>query len=119
MDDRREHTQADKAVPPWERPGCFRRDCEPHRGEIVTGMAIAGLIVSQVSMCLPLLLVIGMPLNAITWYLARLDGTKMRKGLMDPSGEKVTAEARQTAGFAFALGIFWAAAWAALLLMLG
>ncbi len=24
--------QADKPFPPWEQPGAFRKDCEPHRG---------------------------------------------------------------------------------------
>jgi hypothetical protein len=81
-------------------------------------MAILGLMVSQVTMCLPFLLMIGMPLNLTTWYLARLDLAKMRKGLMDRGGEKVTAEARQTAGFAFALGLFWVAAWTTPFLML-
>jgi hypothetical protein len=119
MDDHREGIQVEKPVPPWEQPGCFRMDCVPHRGEILTGMAILGLIVSQLSMCLPLLLAIGMPLNTITWYLARLDLAKMSKGLMDPGGQKVTTDAQCTAVFAIAIGILWAAIWAMLLLLLG
>ena len=118
MDDHREGIQAEKPVLPWEHPGCFRRDCEPHRGEILKVMAILGLIVSQLSMCLPLLLVIGMPLNVTTWYLARLDLAKMRKGLMDPSGQKVTTDSQRTAVFAFAICIIWTATWATLFLVL-
>src|SRR5262249_6927799 len=97
----------------------FRMDCVSHRGEILTGMAILGLIVSQLSMCLPLLLVIGMPLNVTTWYLARLDLAKMSKGLMDPGGQKVTTEAQRSAVFAFAIGILWGLIWAMLLLVFG
>ena len=117
MDDHREGIQDDEPIPPWERPDCFRMDCEPHRGGILNGLAILGLIVSSVSMFLPPLLVIGMPLDVTTWYLARLDLAKMSKGLMDPGGEKVTTEARRTAVFAFALCIIWAAIWATLLLV--
>jgi hypothetical protein len=107
MDDHREGIQDDEPIPPWERPGCFRMDCEPHRGGILNGLAILGLIVSSVSMFLPPLLVIGMPLDVTTWYLARLDLAKMSKGLMDPDGQKVTTDAKRTAGFAFAIGIIW------------
>jgi hypothetical protein len=79
-------------------------------------MAILGLIVSWVSMCLPLLLVIGMPLDVTTWYLARLDLAKMSKGLMDSAGQKVTAEAEETAGFAFVLSLLWVMIWAMFIL---
>jgi hypothetical protein len=37
MDDHREGIQADKPISPWEQPGCFRMDCEPHRGELLRG----------------------------------------------------------------------------------
>jgi cytochrome c oxidase assembly factor CtaG len=83
------------------------------------GLAIAGLIISQVSMCLPPLLVIGIPLNVTTWYLARLDLSKMSKGRMDPSGQKVTTDAKHTAVFAFAIAIIWIATWSMLILVLG
>lgn len=69
MDDHREGIQADKPVPPWELPGCFRLDCEPHRGDMLKRLAIAGLIVGQATVCLPFLLVVGIPLSVITWYL--------------------------------------------------
>jgi hypothetical protein len=119
MSDHREGIQANKPIVPWERPGCFLRDVEPHRGEILKVMAILGLIVSQMSMCLPVLLLIGMPLNVITWYLAKLDLAKMSKGRMEPSGEKVTTDAKRTAGFAFVIGIICAVTWAMVLLVLG
>jgi hypothetical protein len=35
MDENCEAIQAEKPVPPWERPGCFRQGCEPHRGDLL------------------------------------------------------------------------------------
>lgn len=119
MDDHREGIQIDKPLQPWERPGCFRLDCEPHRAEVLSGLSIAGLIVSQVSMCLPFLLILGMPFNIAIWFLARHDLAKMKKGLMDPTGQKVTAESKRTAGFAFVISIIWAVSWAMFLFLLG
>lgn len=111
--------QIEQSVLPWERPGCFRLDCEPHRGEMLTGMAILGLVLSTTAMCLPPLLVFAMPLNLATWYLARCDLAKIAKGRMDPDGEERTAESQRTARFALALGIIWATVWATLLLAFG
>jgi hypothetical protein len=34
--------QAEKPAPPWERPGCFRLDCGPHRGELLWWLGYAG-----------------------------------------------------------------------------
>jgi hypothetical protein len=42
IDEHREGIQADKPGPPWERPGCFRLDCEPHRGELLWWLAYEG-----------------------------------------------------------------------------
>lgn len=118
MDDHRKGIQADKPLPPWEQPGCFRMDCEPHRAELLTAISILGLIVNQVSMCLPIFLLIGMLLGMTTWLLAKLDLAKMSRGMMDPGGMKVTTEAKRNAEFALAIGIMWIVAWALFVLML-
>src|SRR5919199_599959 len=33
----------DRPIPPWELPGNFRRDCEPHRAQVVQVLAGLGL----------------------------------------------------------------------------
>jgi hypothetical protein len=42
--DRRHAIQSDRPVEPWERPGHFRLDCEPHHGTVLLWMAIPGMI---------------------------------------------------------------------------
>jgi hypothetical protein len=49
MDDNRTDIQTKKSVPPWERPGCFRLDCEPHRGMLLRWMGRASLIIGCIS----------------------------------------------------------------------
>jgi hypothetical protein len=87
MDEHREGIQAEKPVQPWERPGCFRRDCEPHRGDMLWWLGCAGFVLGNLAMIpcfagLPNLLSI--PLGLTTWMLARSDLAKMQKGVMDP-----------------------------------
>ena len=106
MNDHREGIQADKPVPPWEQPGCFRRDCEPHRGDMLWWLGCASFILGNLALVpcfvgLPNLL--GTPLGLTTWMLARSDLAKMQKGVMDPRGEKITAEARLFGVVAFLL----------------
>ena len=96
MDEHREGIQADKPIPPWERPGCFRRDCEPHRGDMLWWLGNISLFlgVFALSPCVgwvPGLL--GIPLSLCSRYLAKADLVKIRAGLMDPAGEKATAQA--------------------------
>ena len=43
-DDHRKSIQADKPIPPWELPGRFRLDCEPHRGLMLEWIALASMI---------------------------------------------------------------------------
>lgn len=95
MDDHREGIQIEQPVPPWEQPGCFRMDCEPHRGELLIGAGRAVLILGIVSL-LPfgfLLAPLAVPLGLATWFLALSDLGKMRQGLMDPDGKNLTTAA--------------------------
>jgi hypothetical protein len=84
--------QAERPLPPWELPGAFRLDCEPHRGNLLWWMGAASVTCGVV----PLvgLGVLALALGLTTWYLARHDLAQMRKGLMDPSGERLTRNAR-------------------------
>jgi hypothetical protein len=36
-------------VPPWELPGNFRLDCQPHRGPLLRRLANSGLVCAVVS----------------------------------------------------------------------
>ena len=95
MDDHREDIQIEQPVPPWERPGCFRMDCEPHRGELLRGAGRAVLILGIVSL-LPfgfLLVPLAVPIGLATWFLALSDLGKMWQGLMDPDGKNLTTAA--------------------------
>jgi hypothetical protein len=95
MDEHREGIQADKPIPPWEQPGCFRMDCEPHRGDLLRGAGRAVLILGIVSL-LPFgffLAPLAVPLGIATSFLALSDLRKMRQGLMDPDGKNLTTAA--------------------------
>jgi hypothetical protein len=97
---------------PWERPGARRRDCEPHQPLRPTLMRFlvtlfAGCIASSLYLLGasttsgPLVPaagsviagVLGLPLSAMTWAMARADMEKMRVNLMDPKGRVSTANA--------------------------
>jgi hypothetical protein len=90
--------QANKPLPPWEHPGCFRLDCKPHRGTLLVWMAAASVACSAVLLG-PLVL----PLTLTTWWLARRDLARMREGMTDPSGEQRTVCARYLCGVALLL----------------
>jgi hypothetical protein len=97
----------DRPAPPWERPGAFRRDCEPHRGPLVLSLGVAALYLSAYlaaaplalqpalpwlpgrplpAWCLPLFPLAGFLLSLAAWALARHDLALMRRGRMDPAG---------------------------------
>jgi hypothetical protein len=86
-------TAEDEGDRPWERPGCVRRDCEPHRGPLLSNLSGAGFVLGVLSLlfvvpCVPGLLVAGP-----AWVLARRDLRRMRAGLMDPAGRDLTQQA--------------------------
>jgi hypothetical protein len=49
MNDNRDSIQAEKPVPPWEQPGFFRLDCEPHRGTLLNWLAFPSLFLCYFS----------------------------------------------------------------------
>jgi hypothetical protein len=95
MDDNREGIQTDESIPPWEQPGCFRLDCEPHRGDLLLWLGFVGFILGFLAL-LPLWGwvpgLLGIPFNLWSRYLAKVDLAKMQAGMMDRSGEAVTGQ---------------------------
>jgi hypothetical protein len=121
MDDHREGIQADKPVPPWERPGCFRMDCEPHRGNFVCWLAIASFLLGVLAL-LPLCGwmpgLIGIPFNLCIRYLAKSDLAKMQAGLMNPYGEGLTKSAMSLSSRGLWCSIVGTVIWGGLALLL-
>lgn len=116
--------QTEKPLQPWELPGSFRADCEPHRGKRLFCAAVASLVFAihntllltvycaldasgDVSISTPvvlgstLALVAALAVGLTSYVLACRDLTRMQKGLMDRRGEKWTREARDLSRAAF------------------
>lgn len=133
MHDNRNGIQADKPVPPWERPGCFRMDCDPHRAPLLRVMGIAS-VVGGLSGFLPLLfifagspygilgalflcLVVSPLISLATRFMARSDLAKMEKGLIDPSGEEQTVKALADSKTGLGLNLGSIIGWVAVILI--
>jgi hypothetical protein len=91
-------------VPPWELPGGFRLDAEPHRGRLLRGLGIvavaAGAFLPGAIICAPVALGLGLAV----WTLARRDLERIRRGLTDPDGANLTNEARELGVVATGMG---------------
>jgi predicted Zn finger-like uncharacterized protein len=83
---------ADEDERPWERRRgpAVRRDCEPHRGQLVLIFGIISLVMLA---CYPVA-IIGIPFGIIAWVLGNKDLEKMRLGTMDPEGQGLTQAGR-------------------------
>lgn len=84
---------------PWERPGRVRRDCEPHRAELLRQLGTAAIVCGFLTVILAVPALIGLPLGIAVSVMANRDLAKMRAGEMDPQGEADTERARQIACF--------------------
>src|SRR5437879_4922791 len=58
-------------VPPWERPGAVRRDCEPDRNWLLKPLGIARLILGALSVCVVLPGLLGLAAGVTTCALAQ------------------------------------------------
>ena len=107
----------DQPGPPWELPGAFRRDCEPHSGPLVLRAGRTAHVLSGCLAIAPLALCIVLPLplrglavwpgiflglagvlpSLAAWALARHDLALMRRGRMDSAGEPAVQLGRQHA----------------------
>jgi hypothetical protein len=107
----------DRPVPPWELPGAFRRDGEPHRADGLSRLANAGHVACAFALLLSvsvglaafssanwqeaevfaaLVVLFAVPallLGVIALAQARRDLGLMLRGLMGPSGRDRTTKA--------------------------
>jgi hypothetical protein len=97
---------------PWERPGAVRRDCEPHRAELLHALGVAALVCAGFAGCLAVPAVVGLALGGAVWLLGRRDRARMSAGLMDPAGQAVTWDAQAMAAVAAGLCLLAATSWA-------
>src|SRR5579871_4483278 len=97
MQDNHTGIQADKPLPPWERPGYFRLDGKPHRGGTLRSFAVVGFILGMVAFFTPcygwIPGVVSVLICLTVRDLAYLDLDKMQTGLIDPRGKALTEEA--------------------------
>ncbi len=88
----------ERNAPPWRQVGQVRRDAEPHRGKLLLGLGITGLVLSGLyGLC-----VLGIPVGLTAWALAQQDLRRMRWQEVDPKGEMLT-RVGQTCGLVGAL----------------
>lgn len=95
---------------PWERLGVMRRDCLPHRGELLC--ALAGLSMELSIFTGPL----GLAISVAIWIEAHKDVTQIRQGVMDRRGESKTVDARNCALMNIVFAVFATAFWMSFLL---
>jgi hypothetical protein len=99
----------DHDEPPWEQPGAFRLDCEPHRGGLLSALGTISLVLGVLSLfCFPLC-VTGLTFGLPAWVLAYRDLARMRAGLMDPTGREQTHAALGQARAGVVLSVLGAA----------
>jgi hypothetical protein len=96
---------------PWERPGAVRRDCEPHRGDLLFFLGRLSIGPSCLSMWLVPLAVIGLPLGLAVLWLSARDLRQMCAGHMDPAGKGLVSAARRNAAWATGIPVFAALTW--------
>jgi hypothetical protein len=102
---------------PWERPGCVRRDCDPHRGHFLLLLANISCSCGLLSFCLAFPSVLGLPVGVAAWVMAARDLGRMRAGQMDVRGRRRTQNARSIAAFGVVIStlgswpLWWIAFW--------
>jgi hypothetical protein len=114
-------------VPPWEMPGGFRLDCEPHHEPMLRWLANVALlcVLSAIGLILaaPVLLLFANSLRALAvapwlgsgggllglsaWLLARRELAGMRAGRIDRSAEWGVRFARERGRAVFVVGLFF------------
>ena len=104
-------TEADDR--PWERPGAVRRDCEPHRGDVLLLLGYVSYVLAFASCFGGIAALLALPLGVVVAALAARDLMEMRQRHMDPAGSESLHEARLWAAFAVAFSLATGVAWAA------
>jgi hypothetical protein len=82
---------------PWERPGAVRRDVLPHRAEFLSKLAVVAVVLAFCTWLGGIAGPFCLALSITAWVMATRDLTRMRQGLMDPEGRKMTILARNRA----------------------
>lgn len=121
MDEHREDIEDDESIPPWERSGCFRRDCEPHRGDMLWWLGFANIllaILAQVPCCGWMPGILGISLGLCGRYMAKSDLAKMRAGRMNPYGKELTDSAMSLINKGLGFSIYGTVLWGGLVLLI-
>jgi hypothetical protein len=71
---------------PWEESGVLRRDCESHRGRLLSHLGTISFGCGVISMFFAPMSVVGLGLGLWTRLAARRDLRKMNEGTMDMAG---------------------------------
>src|SRR3954467_11731752 len=90
--DERDDGITDRPLPPWELPGNFRRDCEPHRASLLQGVARVAVAFAYAGVVPPFLGVpalAAVPLGLTTWALARHSSTPLGRPAAGGPGRPV------------------------------
>jgi hypothetical protein len=95
---------------PWEQPGAFRLDCEPHRGDLIRGLGRCAQVTCVAGLCLPGLLPLPLGLGLAAWLLARRDLREMDASRRDPAGRAATRDGQKRG-----LDAVWSAAFLVML----
>jgi hypothetical protein len=96
---------------PWEQPGAVRRDCRPHRGDLLVALGNLCLGLGFLSLWFLLPACVAVPLAGVVWLLARRDLVRMKAGLIDPAGARLTGRSATLATLGVLLtlpGLFFA-----------
>ncbi len=71
---------------PWEEPGALRRDCESHRGRMLSLLGTISFSLGVISLFFAPVSVFGLIIGLWTRLAARRDLRKMNTGMMDADG---------------------------------
>jgi hypothetical protein len=106
---------------PWELPGNVRRDCAPHRGELLLLLGRIAEVFSIFFLCGIQNAMIGLVLGTTVWFWVRHDLRLIQKGLMDPAGQPLLERARRRSVWAIRCALLYliilAALWLTLLVI--
>ena len=80
---------------PWDLPGAARRDCAPHRGNVLALLGQLSLACGLLSCLLGVPALLGLPVSVVTIFLAKHDLYLMWEGTLDPRGRQQTELARR------------------------
>jgi hypothetical protein len=90
---------------PWERFGCTRRDCEPHRGDLLLPLGNVSMVCGMLSLATGLPALIALPLGFVVIGMAKNDLARIDAGLMDPDGREPVIVAAIRAGHGARFGL--------------